>query len=175
MSTTGPRASPDTPIAALLPMMADGEVDAVPVLDVDRITGIVTRTDLIAAMARSALGNLTVPAPANRSVSHCRSVRSDHKQQRLLPIRVETCAPIGRSASMERRRHKVDPPPCDRHLMTTTHPTAPVQWPPEKTSWLTGSITTSRRSNAACRMPTVSIICKSRLCPKPISGSLYFS
>ncbi|WP_246710154.1 HPP family protein [Martelella soudanensis] len=55
MSTTGPRASPDTPIAALLPMMADGEVDAVPVLDGDRITGIVTRTDLIATMARSAV------------------------------------------------------------------------------------------------------------------------
>ena len=33
-------------------MMADGDVDAVPVLEQGRIVGIVTRTDLIAAMAR---------------------------------------------------------------------------------------------------------------------------
>ncbi|MBB4120712.1 HPP family protein [Martelella radicis] len=55
MATAGPHASSDTPIAALLPMMADGEVDAVPILDGNRIVGIVTRTDLIAAMARNAV------------------------------------------------------------------------------------------------------------------------
>ncbi|TCT34692.1 HPP family protein [Martelella mediterranea] len=55
MSTTGPRAAKDTPVAALLPMMAEGEVDAVPILEGDRIIGIVTRTDLIAAMARNAV------------------------------------------------------------------------------------------------------------------------
>ncbi len=55
MTGTGPRADPDTPVAALLPMMADGAVDAVPVLDSGRIVGIVTRTDLIAALARSAV------------------------------------------------------------------------------------------------------------------------
>jgi CBS domain-containing membrane protein len=52
MSVAGPRATTDTPIAALLPMMADGAVDAVPVLEYGKIVGIVTRTDLIAAMAR---------------------------------------------------------------------------------------------------------------------------
>ncbi|WP_444454634.1 CBS domain-containing protein [Rhodobacter capsulatus] len=35
-------------------MMADGRVDAVPVLQGQEITGIVTRTDLIAALARRA-------------------------------------------------------------------------------------------------------------------------
>lgn len=52
MSTTGPRAEPATPVAALLPMMADGAVDAVPVIEGGQAAGIVTRTDLIAAMAR---------------------------------------------------------------------------------------------------------------------------
>lgn len=52
MAVSGPRALLDTPIAALLPMMADGEVDAVPVIEHGRIVGIVTRTDVIAAMAR---------------------------------------------------------------------------------------------------------------------------
>jgi CBS domain-containing membrane protein len=52
MSVTGPRAGPSTPIGALLPMLADGDVDAVPVLENGRIVGIVTRTDLIAALAR---------------------------------------------------------------------------------------------------------------------------
>ncbi len=52
MGVAGPRATANTPIAALLPMMADGDVDAVPVLDHGKIIGIVTRTDLIAALAR---------------------------------------------------------------------------------------------------------------------------
>ncbi|KFE33397.1 HPP family protein [Thioclava atlantica] len=52
MSVAVPRATGDMPLAALLPMMADGEVDAVPVLEDERIVGIVTRTDLIAALAR---------------------------------------------------------------------------------------------------------------------------
>ena len=55
MNVAGPRATARTPIGALLPMMADGEVDAVPVLERGRIVGIVTRTDLIAAMAREAV------------------------------------------------------------------------------------------------------------------------
>lgn len=54
MSVTGPRARPSTPIGALLPMMADGEIDAVPVIEGNKIVGIVTRTDLIAALARKA-------------------------------------------------------------------------------------------------------------------------
>ncbi|ETD74903.1 CBS domain-containing protein, partial [Rhodobacter capsulatus] len=55
MAVAIPRVSPQTPIAALLPMMADGRVDAVPVLQGQAITGIVTRTDLIAALARQTL------------------------------------------------------------------------------------------------------------------------
>lgn len=55
MATTTPQATADTPIAALLPMMADGDVDAVPVLHEARIIGIVTRTDLISALARESL------------------------------------------------------------------------------------------------------------------------
>lgn len=55
MSRDVPTAAPDTTVAALLPLMADGETDAVPVLDHGRIVGIVTRTDLIAALARESL------------------------------------------------------------------------------------------------------------------------
>ena len=53
MSVAGPRAMADTPIGALLPMMAEGGTDAVPVLEKDKIIGIVTRTDLVAALARN--------------------------------------------------------------------------------------------------------------------------
>lgn len=49
------RAHPATPIAALLPMMAQSGQDAVPVLEDAQIVGIVTRTDLIAALARLSL------------------------------------------------------------------------------------------------------------------------
>ncbi|MCK2168017.1 HPP family protein [Thalassospira xiamenensis] len=55
MSVTEPRATANTPIAALLPLMADGACDAVPVLEDNRIIGIVTRTDLIAALAHAGL------------------------------------------------------------------------------------------------------------------------
>ncbi|AJE47413.1 CBS domain-containing membrane protein [Celeribacter indicus] len=55
MSVAGPRATADTPVGALLPMMADGDTDAVPVVEYGRIAGIVTRTDLIAALARNAV------------------------------------------------------------------------------------------------------------------------
>lgn len=55
MGVALPRAVPTTPIAMLLPMMADGDVDAVPVLDGSAIVGIVTRTDLISALARSSI------------------------------------------------------------------------------------------------------------------------
>lgn len=55
MSTTTPKILPTTPIAALLPLMADGDVDAIPVLEGEQIVGIVTQTDLISALARSSL------------------------------------------------------------------------------------------------------------------------
>ncbi|WP_417277503.1 HPP family protein [Celeribacter sp.] len=54
MSVAGPRATTGTPIGALLPMMAEGDTDAVPVLEYGKIVGIVTRTDLVVALARSA-------------------------------------------------------------------------------------------------------------------------
>ncbi|WP_112310153.1 HPP family protein [Pseudogemmobacter bohemicus] len=41
----------ETPIHALLPLLAEGPNDAVPILSGARIAGIVTRTDLIAALA----------------------------------------------------------------------------------------------------------------------------
>lgn len=47
--------APQTPVSALLPLLAEGHCDAVPVLEGARITGIVTRTDLIAALARQSL------------------------------------------------------------------------------------------------------------------------
>lgn len=52
METSGPRATADTSIDVLLSLMSDGLVDAVPVLEQDRLVGIVTQTDLIAALAR---------------------------------------------------------------------------------------------------------------------------
>ncbi|SNT74398.1 HPP family protein [Paracoccus seriniphilus] len=55
METDAPVIGPDDPVAGLLPKMADGRFDAVPVLDGERIVGIVTRTDLIAALARQSL------------------------------------------------------------------------------------------------------------------------
>lgn len=53
MQRGGPQAAPGTPLGELLALTADGEVDAVPVLEDARITGIVTRTDLISALARA--------------------------------------------------------------------------------------------------------------------------
>lgn len=55
MDANGPRATPKTAIASLLPLMAQGEVDAIPVLEDSTILGIVTQTDLIAALARRSL------------------------------------------------------------------------------------------------------------------------
>ncbi|WP_229740569.1 CBS domain-containing protein [Gemmobacter megaterium] len=49
-----PTVAPSTPVASLLPLLADGGVEAIPVLDSGRIVGIVTRTDLLSALARSA-------------------------------------------------------------------------------------------------------------------------
>ena len=47
-----PRAVAATPVSVLLTMMGDNDVDAVPVLEYEALVGIVTRTDLIAALAR---------------------------------------------------------------------------------------------------------------------------
>ncbi|MGW0037681.1 HPP family protein [Gordonia sp. NPDC003376] len=63
-----PVAHPDTPVAALLPLLADGGCDAVPVLDGGQIVGIVTQTDLITALARRTLrADEAGPAPDGES------------------------------------------------------------------------------------------------------------
>ncbi|MEI4488602.1 HPP family protein [Frigidibacter sp. MR17.14] len=57
MSVAGPRAVAGTPASVLLGLMAEQEVDAVPVLERGRIIGIVTRTDMMAALVhRAAVG-----------------------------------------------------------------------------------------------------------------------
>ncbi len=55
MEVSGPRASPATSVTSLLGLMANGDTDAVPVLEDGKIVGIVTRTDMIAALARQSL------------------------------------------------------------------------------------------------------------------------
>lgn len=62
MAVGTPRATRDTPAAALLPMLAEGSCDAVPVVEYGRVVGIVTRTDLIAALARRSLAPGEPPA-----------------------------------------------------------------------------------------------------------------
>jgi CBS domain-containing membrane protein len=52
MRVAVPRALATTPLGVLLPMMGDSDVDAVPILEYGKLIGIVTRTDLIAALAR---------------------------------------------------------------------------------------------------------------------------
>lgn len=64
MSVAGPRATTNTPVSALVPLMADGAIDAVPVLRGGVLVGIVTRTDLIAAMARTMVRGGHAPQPA---------------------------------------------------------------------------------------------------------------
>ncbi len=52
MRTALPQAAPDTPVGVLLPMLEDGGAEAVPIMDGTALIGIVTRTDLISALAR---------------------------------------------------------------------------------------------------------------------------
>lgn len=52
MNVGVPRATTKTPFGALLPLLAEGQVDAIPVLEYGRVVGIVTRTDMVAALAR---------------------------------------------------------------------------------------------------------------------------
>lgn len=46
-----PTVAPLTPATALIAMLKDGQAEAVPVLDDDRLVGIVTRSDLVSALA----------------------------------------------------------------------------------------------------------------------------
>ena len=52
METDTPRVTPETPVGALLPLLSDGGAEAVPVVEGTRIVGIVTRTDLVSALAQ---------------------------------------------------------------------------------------------------------------------------
>lgn len=54
MSTGLPAVTVDTPVGALMPLLQDGEAEAVPVMRGDRIVGIVTRSDLVSVLARDA-------------------------------------------------------------------------------------------------------------------------
>tara|TARA_B100000378_G_scaffold224672_1_gene188368 strand:- start:304 stop:498 length:195 start_codon:yes stop_codon:yes gene_type:complete len=62
MSPFGPRAVLQTPISALLLLLAEGDVEAVPVIETNRILGIVTKTDLLNAMARTSIAYAKQPA-----------------------------------------------------------------------------------------------------------------
>lgn len=53
MSTSFATASRDTPLAPLLALLADGRQQAVPVLDGPRLVGLVTRSDMIGALAHA--------------------------------------------------------------------------------------------------------------------------
>lgn len=50
-----PLARPDSPLGALLPLLSGPDCDAVPILSAGRLQGIVTQTDLIAALTRQSL------------------------------------------------------------------------------------------------------------------------
>ncbi len=52
MTTGVPQVTPATPVGALLPLLADGGAEAVPVVEGAAILGIVTRTDLVSALAQ---------------------------------------------------------------------------------------------------------------------------
>lgn len=52
METGVPQVTPETPVGALLPLLADGGAEAVPVVEGPAIIGIVTRTDLVSALAQ---------------------------------------------------------------------------------------------------------------------------
>jgi CBS domain-containing membrane protein len=52
METDTPRIAADTPVGAIMPLLADGGAEAVAVVEGPRVVGIVTRTDLVSALAQ---------------------------------------------------------------------------------------------------------------------------
>ncbi|MES2432315.1 MAG: HPP family protein [Pseudomonadota bacterium] len=44
-------ATPQTPLAALIPLLTDGNQQAIPVLEADRLVGLITRSDMIALLS----------------------------------------------------------------------------------------------------------------------------
>ncbi len=59
-----PQVAPDTLMADVMPLLAEGGAEAVPVMDQGRILGIVTQTDLVSALVHAAaVGETPTPAP----------------------------------------------------------------------------------------------------------------
>ncbi|MBI1172401.1 CBS domain-containing protein [bacterium] len=56
MSVAVPRVGPGAPLGQLLPLLADGGTEAVPVLEGTRLVGIVTRSDLVSALSHGSFG-----------------------------------------------------------------------------------------------------------------------
>ena len=54
MSVGLPTITRDASIGTLLPLLEDGRAEAIPVMEGDRIIGVVTRSDLVSALARNA-------------------------------------------------------------------------------------------------------------------------
>lgn len=52
METDSPRIAPETPVGAIMPLLADGGAEAVAVVEGPRVVGIVTRTDLVSALSQ---------------------------------------------------------------------------------------------------------------------------
>lgn len=52
METDTPRIASDTPVGAIMPLLADGGAEAVAVVEGPRVVGIVTRTDLVSALTQ---------------------------------------------------------------------------------------------------------------------------
>lgn len=53
MNSTAPTVTPETPVGALISLLADGGLQAVAVLDQRRLVGVITRSDLLQVLARS--------------------------------------------------------------------------------------------------------------------------
>ncbi len=58
MRSDGPRLAVDTPAVALLPLLAEGLREAVPILEEGRVVGIVTRTDLVGRLEKELVRQL---------------------------------------------------------------------------------------------------------------------
>jgi CBS domain-containing protein len=67
MTTRPLTAAPDTPVADLVRMMVERRVEAVPILDGDRLVGIVTQADIIRALA-SRSGAMAAVSEADRRI-----------------------------------------------------------------------------------------------------------
>ena len=101
MSAEPAVATPGTPVGALLPLLAESGCDAVPVLEGHTLVGIVTRTDLIAALARQTLRDpvprTAVPEQPRAQMSSAR-IR-EYSVVRLMPRSLAACTLLPRARS----------------------------------------------------------------------------